>query len=1739
MPNAIANRYHVVSTLGEGGMGKVLAVKDTVSDREVALKLLHASGAHALQQLKYEFWTMTRLRHPSTVEVYDYGLLPDGTPYFTMEIVHGASLERALPMPPRQVRDVLASLCRVLGYVHAQGYVHLDLKPENIRLLEDGRLKLMDFGLMERTGRTGGPIRGTLAYLAPEVARSARVDQRADLYSLGAVAYHLLTGRAPFEGDRAITLIKAHLESPVPMLENTSDPALEGIVMRLLAKDPVRRFQSAAEVLSALGFEAEDEPAILLSPALVGRQAQIEAFVSWLGRPEGGLMRLVGPLGAGKTRLAEEFVLLAKCAEKATVSVRCYEHEPPYRPIAEALRRLLPVARSRAPTILERHAPVLARILPELGTGPALESLEPQHEKRRLHASITEVLGAVARHQGLLLVIDAAEWLDASTVELLEHLLRSAESLPLFLVLAGAPESMGGEALVLDDLTPPDAEAMLASMLGSDQLDAGFAAPLLTLSAGNPRFLCDLLHHLVESKLLLRARAGWQPAPGFSVAKLPSDLQGMLGRQLSSLEPRTLAVARAVALASSGASLAFLSAIEPQPDETLFEALGELTAEGLVEAGPSGYVFANHQLQALVYDSMAVSERQALHTKAADALLPWLDPRELPVLQAITDHLLASETPERAAPVAILAAERNLELFANDEARRYFEAGLRLLAAGADSGLRLGYLVGMADVDRRLGSFAQAQSTLESALALCEGLGMPLVLARILTSLGKVHQAMGRYDPAREVLARAVEVAGAAGAARERIRALTTLGRVTYFGGDVPEATRIYATALEASREADLPLLLAECLAFLGYLFASDPDRQQEGLGYLQESLELKRAVGDKVGLNDTTVLLGNAYLAMGRYQEANACFLESQSLNAEIGQTDEGNFSDINLSIVALELGDLQEAKRLAGMACACAVASKSRFAEGMARALLGVAELYLGTLTGGMREIEAGLQLAREMSNRYLEASISVYYSDALIRLGRYSEARSYAASALALAEASGVREVVMQQQVLLGLAHLLMGDREAARAVLTQARQAASSSRARGVEAKAVLALARLAAQSRDFNTAQQLAHEALQDAEELGVRVLSVEAQTLLGELQLKQDHRSLATEHLRTALNLTEGFGSPWLHARILRLLAETDPLRGESLRRLADNEAERLYATLAEGDREQFEAAWLRPWVGEQPTDLKRALTLEKRLAGLGAEISAIVAQVREQESRSAGLDTAHRRLEQLIDFALKINQVHDLQLVLEMAMDLILEITHAERGFLVLCEEGQIRVSQLRHLVDDPEDSQWMISRSIAEEVLRSEQPVCLQDALSDPRFEHAVSVQQLRVRTVLCVPLKIRHAVVGALYVDRQTVAEAFLAQDLDVVTSLAALTSTAIENAKLHSEWQDKSRKLEMLNTLSRTMSTTLVMDEVLDLAVRSTLELTQAERGFLFLWETERLVCRSAYSRTLERLAPRDEPYSQTICQQVLDSGESLCVADALADEELQVQASIQELSLRTVMCVPLIAKQTLLGLLYVDSQAIVNTFRDRDLELLEAIAHQVSVAIENAHLYSQLERRASELESLVQLYEEANLRASTDALTNLHNRRFFLDQLSRDFAQARRHRRHLCVIVLDIDHFKSFNDTYGHALGDQVLTCVSTVLLQAVRLADVVARYGGEEFTVSLPDTDLDGALVVAERIRRSVAEIVLSDPDGNALRQITVSLGVSSLRLEDERTAELIERADRALYVAKVKGRNQIQVIEE
>ena len=276
-PTAVGN-YRLVQRIAVGGMGEVWLARHTSLSRAAAVKLVgpHLLGGRTPGQIRAieraferEAQATASLRSPHTVQVYDFGKTPDGTLYYVMELLDGLDLaalvHRFGPQPPERVVHILSQICHSLEEAHRAGLVHRDIKPANVQLTVQGGdfdvVKVLDFGLAkEQHGdrcSVDDAIRGTPSYLAPEaIRRDAGVDARADLYSLGCVAYRLLTGAQVFEGTTVSEVLRAHLEDlPLPPSLRQGaplPPALERLVLRLLAKDPANRPTTAAEVSAIL-----------------------------------------------------------------------------------------------------------------------------------------------------------------------------------------------------------------------------------------------------------------------------------------------------------------------------------------------------------------------------------------------------------------------------------------------------------------------------------------------------------------------------------------------------------------------------------------------------------------------------------------------------------------------------------------------------------------------------------------------------------------------------------------------------------------------------------------------------------------------------------------------------------------------------------------------------------------------------------------------------------------------------------------------------------------------------------------------------------------------------------------------------------------------------------------------------------------------------------------------------------------------------------------------------------------------------------------------------------------------------------------------------------------------------------------------------------------------------------------------------------------------------------------------
>jgi eukaryotic-like serine/threonine-protein kinase len=253
-------RYRVLRKLGAGGMANVYLAEDQELGRNVAIKILddrHASDGQFVERFRREAKNAAGLSHPNIVSIYDRGEA-EGTYYIAMEYCEGRTLKELInargPTPPRVAIDYTRQILNAVGFAHRNGIVHRDIKPHNVLVDSEGRLKVTDFGIA-RAGASqmteAGSIIGTAQYLSPEQAKGAPVDQTSDIYSVGIVLYELLTGTVPYTGDTPVEIAMKHL-SQVPEPPSTLQPqiphAVDSIVLRALAKDPADRYQSADEM---------------------------------------------------------------------------------------------------------------------------------------------------------------------------------------------------------------------------------------------------------------------------------------------------------------------------------------------------------------------------------------------------------------------------------------------------------------------------------------------------------------------------------------------------------------------------------------------------------------------------------------------------------------------------------------------------------------------------------------------------------------------------------------------------------------------------------------------------------------------------------------------------------------------------------------------------------------------------------------------------------------------------------------------------------------------------------------------------------------------------------------------------------------------------------------------------------------------------------------------------------------------------------------------------------------------------------------------------------------------------------------------------------------------------------------------------------------------------------------------------------------------------------------------------
>jgi diguanylate cyclase (GGDEF)-like protein len=1532
------------------------------------------------------------------------------------------------PLDRHRLARLAFDLARTLGALHGRGVIHRDVSPASVLLSATSEPYLIDVGLATTVSEIHLPfghpseIVGTLAYLAPEqTGRTGQpVDQRADLYTLGATLYQAATGSPPFSTGDPVRLLHDHLaRRPVPPVERRPEigAALSAVIMHLLEKEPDSRYQSADGLVHDLTrlvdgavdnrsfpIGERDFPARLISPGrLVGRRRDVAALGTALRQAQAGQCRGVfvsGPPGVGKSALLKELRPLVTAANGRFVAGKFdpYRQDREFDGVSQAFHALgrlllaepedeLAGLRHRLRDALGPDAGLIAAIHPtfaallQVRPDPAISA--PLATQSRMERSGIAVLRQVASPQRpLVFVVDDLQWAGRTPLAFLDQVMREERLDGLLVVTAFRDE--GGEdetyplaALLsrwqrlqvplqrirLENLPADGVAALLADVLHlpGDQV-AELADLIMPATAGNPYAAIDLLNSLRHDGLLAVGAAGWHwDAAALRHRLAHTDVAHLLAERSGALPAGSRALVQAMSCLGGRVELELLAtalgASAPQAERRLQPAL----EDGLLvlEPGPPDAVsFRHDRVQEIILRRLGTRRERTLRQRLAQRLADRPDLFAAAAHQYLLLIEAGAEVPERPRAAALL--------------HRYAEQA------------------------RLMSNFALMDRCLAAVVAVTD----PADTDAMIRSLAGRHLALfsqGRLDKADDVYQQLDRLCGP-GATRTDLT-LVQISSLTN-RNQLDEALRLGQGLLRQLGSAPPPpdRLPAEVEHGLDELYewvgAGDPDDTDRPELTDPRLLATGAVIGRMIPAayyRDLTLMawlvlrageiwrrhgpgrtlvgpLGSLpYVTIGRRQDFRTGYQMLRHVIA-VGQSrkyePETSQARFLYALGGWSVEPLEDGVRLGRQARDGLIqggdlqnAGYSYYAT--AFYLLDCAS----TLEEAQAEIDAGLRFARRVGNDQAAELFAIYRRLVGVLRGESDESHL---SALGVPEQYGDNRInVASLHVARGVAAAVFGDQ----AELVRHTAAAMPA---------------LPTMAGTYLTAAAYLLSALASAEQARAAPAA---------------DRDVPLDQLDQAID--------WIAAR-----ADDAPYNFLHLLRLV--EAERAWA------RDDFRAASF-----------------------------AFDAAAREAASRQRPW---HRAL------------------ILERAGRFWLAHGMASLGHTLL---GDARRAYLAYGAAAKVDQLRWAYPTLTTRPAVAPSPAGAAERPSDlPPGSGFTS---------------------GAVDL-------------LGIIASSQALSSeTSVDGLR--------ERVSEVLRNMTGATNVRLQLRHD---GEPSWLALTPGGSG--------------------EAATAAAGPHLPASALRYVErTGDPLVVSDATQDDRFSRDPYFAGLDCCSLLVLPVRHQGSMEGLLVLENRLLRGAFTAERLEGVNLIAGQLAVSLHNAMVYASMERMvADRTDELARANERLSYLTFTDALTGLANRRRLQRVLSAEWRRARRAGRPIALAMVDIDHFKRYNDEFGHVAGDRCLQRVATLLDLHARADDLAARYGGEEFAIVMPGTDLDTALGAADRLRAAVEALGEPHPLVDE-RVVTVSVGVAALvPPPSSGVRHLTELADAELYLAKQTGRNRV-----
>jgi serine/threonine protein kinase/tetratricopeptide (TPR) repeat protein len=1083
----LLGHYRVIEQIGAGGMGLVFRAADEQLERDVAIKVLPPgmlADEAARKRFRREALTLAKLNHPNIGTVYEFGS-QEGLDFLVMELVGGVAVDSKLGSGPLTQKEVLRlgfQLADGLASAHDQGVIHRDLKPANLRLTQDNRLKILDFGLAQfvrqetdllvtaSISETRG-VAGTLPYMAPEQLRGEATDQRSDIWSAGVVLYELVTGKRPFAFPQAPLLIDAILnKSPeLPSVLNPKiSPGLELAILKCLDKDPERRYQSARELridLDRLTMPVSQIPSARIpSATLIPAPSRIKPAIVFAGLI---VVLMVGALSYwyfhGKP--AKETAIRPVVNRRRTVAVLNLKNATS-RPESTWLSTALPEMLTTELAAGEKLRTITGDEIAQMKTNlslPDSDTLSAQNLSqvgKAIGADLL-VLGSYVDLPGGKLRVDL-NLQDVAAGETLISVKETGEEDNLFDLVSRAGAELR-EKCGAGQVNPEDQAGVRAALPSTPEASKLYAEGLAKLRVNDAMAARDLLqkavgadptHALPHSALAAAwTLLGYDEKARFS-AKSAYDLSSSLSRE----------------------------------DRLLTEARYRETSKEWNNAAESYRTLFGFFPDNLEY-GLLLARAQTKGGKGKEALTTVESLRRLPP-PAGDDARIELAASEAWQSQGDFKQGRDFAAKAVQKARTQ-NAKLLLARALYEQGYTLD----------NLGDLKGAVAAIEEAGHIYQAVGDRYGLASTFEVAGEVFFAHGDYPSALTKFNDELAIAREIGNRRAEASALNNTALMLDQQGEKEEARKMFEKALPIFREVSDQSNYAMTLTNIAGIMNDEGDLTGAKKTY-DQSLTLFREINDQSGIASSLHDIGTVMDEQGDFTTAKKTLEQAMALDLALGQTNPSSDKLIDLGGVLQHMGDLPGARKDYEDALKLARAAGDKSMSAYALVGLGSLDLKAADLTRAHEEYDEALTLRNELGEKDTLAATHVAIAELAIEEGHPGAAERPAREARDEFQKAHKSDDQITAAVVLVGALLAGGKNEDALKEVGRAAPIAARSQNLSVQLAFAVAKARADAASQQIGAAKTVLKEALAKATKSGYVGYQLESRLVLEEIELK-------------------------------------------------------------------------------------------------------------------------------------------------------------------------------------------------------------------------------------------------------------------------------------------------------------------------------------------------------------------------------------------------------------------------------------------------------------------------------------------------------------------------------------------------------------------------------------------------------------------------------------------------------------